>query len=74
MASAVIIDDVVIVPKSIVATYYPITKIDEENYGVRIDEILPFRISITNIGIEGYGSTNIPPIGIAIVGINNYIL
>jgi hypothetical protein len=74
MASAVIIDDVAIVPKSIGATYYPITKIDEENYGVRIDEILPFRISITNIGIEGYGSTNIPPIGIAIVGINNYIL
>jgi hypothetical protein len=74
MASAVIIDDVLVVPKSIGTTDYPITKINDVNYGVRIDEILPFRISITNIGIEGYGSANIPPIGIALVGINNYIL
>ena len=35
---------------------------------------LPFKIRITNIKVPGYSPSNIPPIGIAIVGINNYIL
>lgn len=35
---------------------------------------IPFRIKITNITIPGYSPTNIPPIGIAIIGVNNYIL
>lgn len=39
-----------------------------------INEVLPFRIKITNIGIDAYGPNNVPPIGIAIVGLNNYIL
>lgn len=33
--------------------------------------VLPFRIRITSVGIEG---STIPAIGIAIVGYNNYIL
>ena len=74
MASAVIIDKKAVIPKLISTSEYPITKINDVNYGVRIDEILPFRIRITNIGIESYGPGNVPPIGIAIVGINNYIL
>jgi hypothetical protein len=37
-------------------------------------EILPFRLSITNIGIEGYDPTNPPGIGIQIIGFSNYIL
>ena len=74
MASAVIIDKKAVIPKLISTSEYPITKINDVKYGVRIDEILPFRIRITNIGIESYGPGNVPPIGIAIVGINNYIL
>lgn len=35
---------------------------------------LPFKIRIQNITIPGYGPSNIPPIGIAIIGFNNYIL
>jgi hypothetical protein len=39
-----------------------------------ITEQLPFRIRLTTIVIEGYGPNNPPPIGIAIIGFNNYIL
>jgi hypothetical protein len=41
---------------------------------VRINQVLPFRVKFTNIMIPGYSPTNIPPIGIAIIGVNNYIL
>ena len=39
-----------------------------------IEPVVPFRIKFVNIGITGYGPSNVPPIGIAIVGVNNYIL
>lgn len=35
---------------------------------------IPFRIRITNITVPGYNPSNVPPIGIAIIGFNNYIL
>jgi len=35
---------------------------------------LPFKIRITNIKVPGYSPIDVPPIGIAIVGLNNYIL
>lgn len=35
---------------------------------------LPFKVRITNITVPGYGQFNVPPIGIAIIGVNNYIL
>jgi hypothetical protein len=41
---------------------------------VILTEILPFRLSITNIGIQGYSPTNPPGIGIQIIGFSNYIL
>lgn len=41
---------------------------------VLINEVLPFRISFTNIGIPSYTKQNPPGIGIAIIGLNNYIL
>ena len=74
MASVVIIDNKTVISKQINTSNYPISRINEPIHNVRINEVLPFRIKITNIGIEGYSSTNAPPIGIAIVGINNYIL
>jgi hypothetical protein len=38
------------------------------------ESILPFRVKFMNIGIEGYGPNNPAPIGIAVIGFNNYIL
>lgn len=35
---------------------------------------LPFRIRITNITVPGYSPIDVPPIGIAVIGLNNYIL
>jgi hypothetical protein len=37
-------------------------------------EILPFRLTITNIGIEGYRQNNPPGIGVQVIGFSNYIL
>lgn len=53
---------------------YPISKISESKPTATINHTLPFRIKITNIGIPGYSSSNPAPIGIAIIGFNNYIL
>ena len=35
---------------------------------------VPFKIRVTNITVPGYSPIDVPPIGIAIIGINNYIL
>ena len=35
---------------------------------------LPFKIRITNITVPGYSPIDVPPIGLAIIGLNNYIL
>lgn len=49
--------------------------INNSNFYIsKINDVLPFRIRFTNIGIPGYGPGNVPPIGIAIIGLNNYIL
>ena len=53
---------------------YAITKITNIDHGVKLSSILPFYVKFTTIGIPGYGPNNVPPIGIAIIGINNYIL
>ena len=39
-----------------------------------VTEILPFRLTITNIGIEGYSASNPPGIGVQVIGFSNYIL
>jgi hypothetical protein len=41
---------------------------------VSVTETLPFRIRFESIGIPSYNAANPAPIGIAIVGFNNYIL
>ena len=48
-----------------------ISKIEQDLGSVKISEVLPFRVKFTNMGISGY---TVPPIGIAIIGYNNYIL
>lgn len=52
-------------------------KIVKFNYGsktIKIDQVLPFRVKFTSIGIEGYSSTNVPPIPLQVIGFSNYIL
>lgn len=53
---------------------FPIVEIEPPHNMTRIIEVLPFRVKFTNIGIPAYGPSEVPPIGIAIVGFNNYIL
>lgn len=39
-----------------------------------IEQVLPFRIKFTAIGIPGYGPNNVPAIPLQIIGYSNYIL
>lgn len=45
-----------------------------QEYSSVMTEVLPFRVAFTTLGIESYGPNNPAPIGIAIIGYNNYIL
>lgn len=43
-------------------------------FNSKINSVVPFRVRFINIGVEGYGSASPAPIGIAVIGVNNYIL
>jgi hypothetical protein len=73
MATAKIIDDRRFV-KRLSSKKYPKVSVRPVKVNVSINETLPFRVRLTNIGIPGYGQNNPAPIGIAIIGYNNYIL
>lgn len=65
---------------------YPLTQNVKqiEQFSVKFNEtakknakfstVLPFRVSFTNITVGTYGPSNPAPLGIAIIGLNNYIL
>jgi hypothetical protein len=53
---------------------YPILGVSQRNNLFKAKDILPFRISFTNITIPGYSSSDVPGIGVQIVGFSNYIL
>jgi hypothetical protein len=59
---------------NISSTEYPIANLTDLSAKVDLSYTLPFRVRFTNIGIEGYGPNNPAPIGIAVIGLNNYIL
>lgn len=40
----------------------------------KVSHTMPFRVSFTNIQVPGYNVNSPAPIGIAIIGFNNYIL
>ena len=73
MATAVIIDTDSHKAKKVGAIDHPISTITYKTRTVKINEVLPFRIRFTTIGI-GTAYANIPGIGLQIIGINNYIL
>ena len=60
--------------KILKAKNYPLSSFVGEKRDVLVKQQLPFRIKFFTIGIEGYGPNNPPPIGIAVIGFNNYIL
>lgn len=73
MALAVIIDDTVQKTKKVDTVDYAIAKVIPITNVVNINEILPFRVRFTTIGIPSAYS-GVPGIGLQIIGINNYIL
>ena len=60
--------------KNIESKDYPNTRVLDIKRNVLIQEQLPFRVKFLNKGFSAYGPENPPPIGIAVVGFNNYIL
>lgn len=60
--------------KSITTSDYPNSSITQPLRYSQISSTLPFRVRFTTIGIDGYGPNNPAPIGIAVIGFNNYIL
>jgi hypothetical protein len=73
MASAVIIDIDSHKTKKINSVGYPISEIIYKARAVKVEEVLPFRVKFTTIGI-GPAYANVPGIGLQVIGINNYIL
>jgi len=74
MATALILDKIKTRVKNIKTSDSFISRIIPQAGTVKIKQTLPFRIKITNIGVPSYSASNVPPIGIAVIGYNNYIL
>lgn len=76
MAKVKIVDIVDHSAKAVKSKEYPIAKIKfKKDFSTRIQEELPFRVKFSTVGIGAqYGPNNPPPIGIAVIGLNNYIL
>ena len=53
---------------------YPRFSVRPSKRTVLINETLPFRIRLTNITVPGYSATNVPGIGVQVIGFSNYIL
>jgi hypothetical protein len=60
--------------KILKSSNYPIFEIKKSKQVTAIEDVIPFKIKFINVGIPGYGPGNAAPIGIAVIGISNYIL
>jgi len=60
--------------RSIKASNFYDAKVVESKRTVKVSQKLPFYVRFENIQISGYGPSNPAPIGIAVIGFNNYIL
>lgn len=68
------IKDIRLNVKKISSSEYPISKVVNHEIAIKPTSILPFRVSFSSITIDGYTAKRPAPIGIAVVGVNNYIL
>jgi hypothetical protein len=66
IASTATVSDLAPTTSGVISVSYPQV--------VRPTDFLPFRLTITNIGIEGYRPNNPPGIGVQIIEFSNYIL
>lgn len=73
MATAIIVDKTGSTRK-VEEKLYPTFNIVPSKRTVRIEETVPFRIRLTNITVPGYSATNVPGIGVQVIGFSNYIL
>jgi hypothetical protein len=74
MATAVIIPKQKQKARKIETSNFAIAKISQGRKTVKINDVIPFRVRFTNIMVPGYSSTNIPVIGLQVIGYSNYIL
>lgn len=74
MAKAVIVDKPSHIAKSIKNSDFFRSKITYKKGNVKINQTLPFKVKFINIGIQTYGQGNAAPIGIAVIGLNNYVM
>lgn len=74
MASAVITTKNPVITRNINKGNLPSTYIAGPSRLSIINETLPFRIRFTNIMVPGYSSTNVPGIGLQVIGFSNWIL
>jgi hypothetical protein len=74
MATAVIIDDYrnrVTIPQRV---NHPLSQIKNPTRVTMVNQVLPFRVRFTTIGIEGPSSSNPPGIGLQVIGFSNWII
>lgn len=74
MASVKIVNSENHLAKTFKTKNFGILKFVRGKRKTKIQQVLPFRVKFINVGISGYGPGNVPPIGIAVIGVNNYIL
>lgn len=74
MAKAVITEARPVVTKKIYQKLKINAKFIDVPGKVKVNEVLPFRVRFTTLGVNSYGPNNPAPIGIAVVGFNNYVI
>jgi hypothetical protein len=74
MSKSIIIDKAKRSVRYIKNSNFFTSKVSYRSNTVKINQTLPFRIRFTNIGIPGYGQNGAAPIGIAVIGISNYVM
>jgi hypothetical protein len=74
MAKAVIVGESRHLTRSVKNSGFFRSKINYKGRNVKINHTLPFKVKFINIGIQPYGVGNAAPIGIAVIGRNNYVM
>lgn len=74
MATAVITSKNPVITRTIDKTKTPNTIIVGPTRLSIINETLPYRLRFTTIQVPGYSPTNVPGIGLQVIGYSNWIL
>ena len=74
MAKAVIVPETKRLLKKVNPSNFFNSRIRFKSGKARVNQVLPFRVKFINVDIVQYTSTTPAGIGIAIIGVNNYIL